>query len=176
MRPSLAIAIVQNLMEENAPNLLEQGWQVEITERPQRRLGLCVYRTKRILLSEKFVLLNNIDRIQNCGLHEIAHAIVGPGHGHGPVWKLQAIALGIAPERCDRISVLAPGKYVAVCPNPQCQRIYQFYRKPKIDRLRWCRKCGRVKGTLKIVPYDQAGISTPQVDYPGDLDALIDEI
>jgi hypothetical protein len=170
MRPSFAVTAVEFLLEENAPNLVEAGWKVEITERPQRRLGLCIYSKKLILLSEKFVLVNEIDRIKDCGLHEIAHAMVGPGNGHNLIWKSQAIALGIKGERCDSDSNAWPGKYLAICPT--CTQVYWFYRKPKrMNALRWCRKCGRVKGELKIKPY------TPEVEvYEGDLDSIVDEI
>jgi predicted SprT family Zn-dependent metalloprotease len=33
-------------------------------------------------------------------LHEIAHAWVGPKHGHDRVWKATAEAVGCRPQRC----------------------------------------------------------------------------
>ena len=33
-------------------------------------------------------------------LHEIAHALAGPGAGHGPAWKATASRLGATPKSC----------------------------------------------------------------------------
>jgi predicted SprT family Zn-dependent metalloprotease len=45
-------------------------------------MGLCLYEPKAIELSLHFIERNAEDVIRDTLLHEIAHALVGPGHGH----------------------------------------------------------------------------------------------
>ena len=49
--------------------------------------------------------------------HEIAHAKT-PDAGHGPMWKLAAIAIGARPEPCSGAKIdakMAGYKYIAAC-------------------------------------------------------------
>lgn len=177
MRPSTAKAVVEELLETLAPGLLTEGWTVDINPRPQRLQGQCIYRQKKIILAGRYVALNDLASIQDTGRHEIAHALVGPGHGHDGVWQRQAILLGATPSPYDSTSVVVPGKYVCVCPNPSCGRKYYLYRKPKTFN-RWCRFCGPIKGKMVVVPTDPTQtVSAPGIDLRGmDLDAICDEI
>ena len=56
-------------------------WSFAFNRRKQA-LGLCVYHRKCIELSVYFVKRNSHEEILDTILHEIAHALVGPGHGH----------------------------------------------------------------------------------------------
>ena len=38
------------------------------------------------------------DEVRDTILHEIAHALVGPGHGHDAVWKAKCVEVGAKPE------------------------------------------------------------------------------
>lgn len=174
MKPSLAVAAVEFLFEKHAPHLVEQGWKVMIHTRNMRRLGLCHYTHKTLYLAESFVLLNDPKEVEKTGIHEIAHALVGPGHGHGPIWKAQARALGIKPERCNTTATVAPGKFQATCPNPTCGKVYPFYRKPKdLMRSRWCRTCGPVRGPLTVLPTAAQTVAvSAATDYDGDTEDL----
>jgi predicted SprT family Zn-dependent metalloprotease len=79
--------------------------------------------------------------------HEIAHALVGPGHGHGEVWQRQAAELGIPPVRCALAAKMPLGKWNASCPT--CAKFFSLYRKPKhLDVRRWCMQCGPIRGQL----------------------------
>jgi len=48
-----------------------------------------------IIVQYNFVLKHNIEEIKNTVLHEIAHAIVGPGVGHHIEWQNKAKELGV---------------------------------------------------------------------------------
>ncbi|MDA3892054.1 MAG: hypothetical protein PF517_10370 [Salinivirgaceae bacterium] len=62
-----------------------------------RFLGLCDKDTIALQLS--FALNNTMEEIENTILHEIAHAIVGVGHGHRLKWQEKAIELGVTWKR-----------------------------------------------------------------------------
>lgn len=68
------------------------GWNV-IFSRERNRLGYCNYNTKEICISRR-VILTSWDEAVDTALHEVAHAIVGPGKGHGLAWKNAAASLG----------------------------------------------------------------------------------
>ena len=51
---------------------------------------------QQVELSVSFVLRATWSDIRDTLLHEIAHAIVGPGHGHDAVWQTAARRIGWA--------------------------------------------------------------------------------
>jgi predicted SprT family Zn-dependent metalloprotease len=117
-------------------------------DRAKRRAGLCTHRDKIISLSYIFVLRNDDGEIKECILHEIAHALAGPGIGHGPVWRQICRQIGCRPVRCyDSAKVDMPvGRYLAVCPG--CQREFRRHRRPRCQR--YCRRCGPERGLLRF--------------------------
>src|ERR1041384_3767501 len=70
--------------------------------RRKSSLGLCVYHCRTIELSVYLVLRNTQDELLDTLLHEIAHALVGPGHGHDLVWKRKCLEIGAKPVRCGQ--------------------------------------------------------------------------
>lgn len=107
----------------------------------KRRAGQCSYRRKRISLSIPYIVRNfhiNPDDIKDTILHEIAHAIVGPNHGHDQVWKHACRQIGAKPKRCtEQHIIFQKGKYQATC--PRCNLTFTRHRKPKTRR--YCRCC-----------------------------------
>jgi len=71
------------------------GWKLMLDPRPRRRLGQTRYSKREIGLTKVFVELNGWDLVAQTLLHECAHALVGPGYAHGPVWKRKARELGV---------------------------------------------------------------------------------
>src|SRR5262245_51513217 len=67
--------------------------------RRKRRLGLCYYPRKRLELSVHLVARNGDAEVRDTILHEIAHALTGPGHGHDAAWKAACVRVGARPER-----------------------------------------------------------------------------
>lgn len=86
-------------------NLFEKGWTFE-WDRSKKRFGYCLYSRKLISMSKELSALNTVEQFIDTLRHEIAHAIVGPGHHHGRTWKLAAIAVGAKPEACYSASVI----------------------------------------------------------------------
>lgn len=110
-------------------------WHFEF-DRAVRRFGCCVYRIRTITLSKRFALLNSESEVRNTILHEIAHALVGPHHGHDRVWRAKAKELGCSGSRRCAPSVRAPAaKWVAECPG--CRREVRRHRR----RIASCGTC-----------------------------------
>lgn len=65
--------------------LKDQGWTFEWDTAP-KRFGCCRHRDKTITLSTHLVKLNSLDQVWETILHEAAHALAGPGHGHDQHW------------------------------------------------------------------------------------------
>ena len=96
--------------------LIDSGWDYHY-DNAKRRLGLCNYSHKTIYFSLPFVDINTIDRMHNTVLHEIAHALIGPGYGHGYFWKAKAKYIGARPQACNSDpNIIKPkGPYVFNC-------------------------------------------------------------
>ena len=92
-------------------------WSFEF-DRAVRRFGCCHFKDKKITLSSKLVELNSEEQVTDTILHEIAHALVGRGHGHNRVWRRQALSIGCSGARCYSNEVAQPTlKYTLTCPN-----------------------------------------------------------
>ena len=84
-----------------------------------RRFGACHHGTRCISLSKALTELNDETQVRNTLLHEIAHALVGRGHGHDAVWRAKAIELGDDGKRCYDSNIVnrpAP-KFMGRCPS-----------------------------------------------------------
>lgn len=117
-------------------NLLDWNFRFD---RAKLRLGLCRYNTKTISLSAELTLLNDEKVIENTILHELAHALVGPNHGHNHVWQNMARSIGCSAERCAGDVNVPEGKYSAKCGN--CGKV--SFRNRKLNKKVACGRCCR---------------------------------
>jgi predicted SprT family Zn-dependent metalloprotease len=135
---------VRNLALELMARHGLEGWKFAFNRR-KRALGLCRYGTKAIELSVYLVDANTTDEVRDTILHEIAHAMVGPGHAHDAVWKAKCAEVGAKPERCGEAEMPA-GRWKATC--PKCGIGFSRHRRPKRLRGWWCKPCGPERGKL----------------------------
>jgi predicted SprT family Zn-dependent metalloprotease len=130
------IKLANELMNEHG--LYQKGWRFGF-DSAKRRFGCCNHTHKRISLSRSLASINTEARVRNTILHEIAHALVGSGHGHDNVWRQKAIEIGCDGERCyntdDVNTPSAP--YTAYCDG--CGTEYKRHRMPKHNTS--CGKC-----------------------------------
>lgn len=125
MNHSAALHLAITLM--NKHNLLVSGWSFKF-DNAKRRFGVCSHRKMTISLSRHLVGLNDKEQVEDTILHEIAHALVGPGHGHDAVWKAKCVEIGAKPERCynDDDVTVPTAKYKAICDG--CGRTHKVHR------------------------------------------------
>jgi predicted SprT family Zn-dependent metalloprotease len=92
-----------------------------------------VIKLSRYLLSQRSYA-DSLDTIT----HEVAHAIVGPKHGHDAVWARQHRAMGGNGQRCfQHTDDNAP--YQATCKHGNTVRRYRAARPGQQFRIRACR-------------------------------------
>jgi predicted SprT family Zn-dependent metalloprotease len=78
------------------------GWAFVISARMRVGFGLCHHATRTIKLNALYVENGDVVAIRNTILHEIAHALVGPKHGHDRTWKRKALDIGCDGRRCAK--------------------------------------------------------------------------
>jgi len=130
MQLSDVLSLGNQLMAEHG--LISMGWRFEL-DNAVRRFGLCNHREKIISISQHLAALNEVAPVKDTILHEIAHALVGRGHGHNHVWKAKCREIGAKPERCYKTSETNTPqmRYVANCEG--CGKEHQRVKRP--DRL-----------------------------------------
>jgi predicted SprT family Zn-dependent metalloprotease len=109
-------------------------------------MGLCLYGSKTIELSVHFIQRNGPEAIRETLLHEIAHALVGPGHGHDRVWQAKCLEIGARPERVCFAVNMPEGRWQARCGG--CGLVHSRHRRPKWMVGWHCIHCGRERGKL----------------------------
>lgn len=113
-------------------------WSVR-TDRAKTRAGVCRFGTHTISLSADLIRLHDESEVRDTILHEIAHALVGPFHGHDEVWRARAVEIGCSGERA--VSPGAPrveGPWRGVCP---LGHVATRHRRP--TRVLSCTQCSR---------------------------------
>ena len=110
-------------------------WKLEL-DYAKVRAGACYFKEKKISFSRHF--LKNADQldINDTILHEIAHALVGPKHGHDRVWKNMAKKIGCSAKRCHTLE-FSEYKWIRFCTN-YCWE--QKVHRRKLNLI--CKKCG----------------------------------
>lgn len=138
-------------------------WNVVIND-TKRTLGQCCHSIKTIKMSKAFFLHMEKADVLDTILHEIAHALVGPGHGHSAIWQDMAVRIGASPNATAKgkklPSALERGaKWVLVTPSGKV--LQSWFRKPRPTTFakvpfQWERdNKDATYGKLKIVTADE---------------------
>lgn len=104
-----------------------------------QRFGVCKSWQRVIGMSKKLVEINGEEEVLDTILHEIAHALVGPGHNHDEVWKQKCREVGARPVACYSSNDVATvqAKFEGRCPT--CDKVYTKFRRPTSSRTYSCR-------------------------------------
>jgi predicted SprT family Zn-dependent metalloprotease len=135
----------------------------------KKRAGVCRPARKQIGLSRHLTALHSEAEVRDTVLHEIAHALVGPGHGHDPVWRATAVRIGCSGRRC--VSEEAPrveGSWVGECAAGHRRTAH---RRPV--RVRSCSQCSSVFDLDAVFVWTHHGRPAPMhPDYIAELAGL----
>jgi predicted SprT family Zn-dependent metalloprotease len=112
-----------------------QDWHFAF-DNARARFGVCRPARREIGLSRRLTALSSQDEVANTILHEIAHALVGPEHGHDQVWRATALAIGCDGRRTDDLPEGAEGPWQGRCP---AGHVVHQHRRP--TRVRSCGRC-----------------------------------
>lgn len=128
------------IRKHQSMNGLKKGWKFGFDLAPVRG-GVCRYKEKLIALSVAYCLKASREEIVDTILHEIAHAIVGPNHGHDEAWKTVARRIGCTAKRCHQVDHTPP-RWRGECP---CGKEWKRQRLSRRARTGYCPKCkGRI--------------------------------
>ena len=137
---------------------LDESWSFAF-DRATRRAGLCDFRHKRISVSRHLAERFDDDAIHQTLLHEVAHALAGPGTGHGPVWRQIARDLGYVggtthdgPIADDR------ARWRGSCPNG-----HEFVRFRRPSREVSCGRCSRGFSRAAVITWRDQSPLMPAV-------------
>ncbi len=90
-----------------------KDWTLEFSA-AKSRAGSARFEQKMIRIAAGYAVLVAEEKLRDCVLHEIAHALVGPGHNHDQVWKQKALEIGCSGDRCHT-TAFSTAKYLVRC-------------------------------------------------------------
>ena len=159
-KPAMTLNEVETLgkrfiQEHEAKSGLKTGWRFAFDLAPARG-GICRYTAKQITLSVTFCLKASKEDIIDTILHEIAHAIVGPNHGHDEIWKAAARRIGCTAKRCHQVDHTPP-RWRGQC---ECGQKWKRQRLSQRARTGLCPKCN------KKIEWKREGENPPNTDTP----------
>ena len=119
----------------------------------ERRGGQCRYQEKLITMSERFALEADSTVVTDTILHEIAHALVGPAHGHDAVWKKTALSIGCTGRVYHTVD-FSTARWIMTC--EKCG-----WRQPRMRRVRnaLCKECNSKVAFYSNVSIDNSASS-----------------
>lgn len=126
----------------------------------RQRCGSCNYSQREITLSRHFTRMNDATEVRATLLHEIAHALVGPGHGHNHTWRQTAQRIGAPVQATNLEAAMPTPRWSLMCED--CGRcVAQRHRRAlKLDYTR-CGYCGPKAGKLYWQASNAADRSVP---------------
>lgn len=148
MEITAALALGRRLLREHSLD----DWRV-VADHAKTRAGACRFRTKTISLSRPLTALHDEELVRDTILHEIAHALVGPTHGHDRVWRATARQIGCSGERL----VSADAPRVEGDWRGQCAAGHEITRHRRPQRVVSCSQCCRTFSPRHLITWTYRG-------------------
>ena len=131
-------------------------WRL-VFDNAKTRAGICRAEPREIGLSRVLAQLHNRAEVTETVLHEIAHALVGPAHGHDEVWQARARAIGCSGTRCLPVDApRPPGPWKGTCP-----RGHAITRHRQPIRVQSCGECSRTFDPASLLDWTRNGEVVP---------------
>jgi hypothetical protein len=131
-------------------------WRL-VFDNAKTRAGICRAVPQEIGLSRILTQLHDEGDVRDTILHEIAHALVGPVHGHDAVWRAKALAIGCSAKRCVASSAPRPvGPWVGICPTG-----HRTTRHRQPTRVQSCGQCSRTFDPATVLDWTFNGRRVP---------------
>ena len=127
-----AFALAEGLLSEHGLG----EWSV-VYDSAKSRAGICRYAARQIGLSAPLTTVHDEVEVRDTVLHEIAHALAGPRHGHDAVWRTIAVRIGCSGERC----VPAGAARVETAWMGVCAAGHTVGRHRRPERVMTCSRC-----------------------------------
>lgn len=136
----------------------------------KRRAGACKFEARTISVSRHLMQLYDVDQVRDTVLHEIAHALVGPKHGHDATWRARAVAIGCSGTRLvDADAPRAPAPWRGTCPRGHS---YERHRRP--TRPASCARCDPAFNPDFLLAWTHHGCRVPMgARYDRELRSLV---
>lgn len=164
MEVTQALAVGRRLLREHGLH----DWTI-VADRAKTRAGVCRFAQRQIGISAPITRLHDEVEVLDTILHEIAHALVGPQHGHDTIWRAKALAIGCSGDRCvSSDAPRVPGDWTGHCPMG-----HEKSRHRAPTRLMSCGQCSRTFDPRHLFTWKYCGrpASLPP-SYAGQLAAL----
>lgn len=150
MRIADAAALAHELMTRHGL----VGWRL-VFDNAKTRAGVCRPARREIGLSRVLTQLHDEADVRDTILHEIAHALVGPEHGHDAVWREAALRIGCSGQRCVSADApRPPAPWVGTCPAGHEVR---RFRRP--ERVQACARCSAAFDARHVLTWRYRGRS-----------------
>lgn len=145
------------------------GWKVR-WDHAKRRAGACHFKSQTLSFSSVLAQIYPAETMQDVVLHEVAHALAGPGHNHDKYWKSVARQVGAIPKALLPPDLPQPqANWSGTCPN--CGVIRHLHSAPR--RVASCGKCSRTFDSRYILQWSYRGeVAVPPGRYSQELRAL----
>lgn len=132
------------------------GWRL-VFDNARTRAGVCRSHSREIGLSRLITPLHSEAEVRDTVLHEIAHALVGPQHGHDGVWRAKARAIGCSGMRC----VPEGAAQVPAAWTGRCAAGHEFRRHRRPTAVLRCVRCSRAGLLDTVVEWRFHGRTVP---------------
>jgi len=150
-----AFAMAEYLLEVHGLD----DWEVSY-DNAKRRAGICKFGERTLGLSAPLTAVHSETDVRDTILHEIAHALVGPRHGHDAHWRRVAISIGCSGERCTSAEApTAPAAWLGTCPDGHT---IDRHRRP--ERVLTCGLCSPTFDLAHVYTWTHHG--RPAVMHP----------
>lgn len=124
-----------------------QNWRFRL-DNARQRCGSCNYARKEITVSKHLLACNDVEEFNATLLHEIAHALAGPDHGHDKHWQSIARRIGARTATTNGTATMPAPRWQLICTS--CEQVVarRHRRMLNLDNTR-CRRCGIAAGVLR---------------------------